>query len=357
MNAIVVTLGAGHGGHDLGTVSPSGCAEKNFTLSAARQAAMALAATGRFDPALVRSGDWYADIGRRARAAELLHSHCHVELHADLSASLPKGAAVWFSADRPRDRLPAADLSRRIARVCRVPDCGARPRYDFGSLLGAPAGAEDYYALLEKAVGPGRGPGHVLYCEYALPPGRFDTEYRLRQAAARLGLETARAVAELFGVRLAPRLRPPAVPDETWEPAAHPVRLRRGLYYARAGPGPGYPSVHIVCGRIVTDCLEEKNGWFAVPGQGATCVWLSRLALDDRPPRVTEGPERVEVTRRDGFSLVLAEPEPGAALLGAVGPGTRLAVRRLPGYRLFCYGGWEGYLPDDAFPADQPTGR
>lgn len=357
MSGIVVTLGAGHGGHDLGTVGPSGFAEKDFTLAAARQAARWLAA-GPFEPALLRAGDWYADTPQRARMAATLRCHCHVELHADLSKDSPKGAAVWFSAYRPKDRLPAAELSRRIARVCRVPDCGARPRYDYGALLSLPAGTEDYYAVLERMAGPENGPAHVFYCECGLPESVSVSGRRLRQTAARLAWETARAVAGLFETGVGSRLRPPAAAEEEWRRAVRPVRLRGGRFYARAGPGPRFPAVGIVGGGILTDCLAERDGWFAIPGEKPRSgsggrLWLSALALAEptaAPP--PQGPQRVETTRRSGFSLVLAEPQPGAAVLGAVGPGTKLPVFRLPGYRRIAYNDREAFLSDDSFLPD-----
>lgn len=357
MSGIVVTLGAGHGGHDLGTVGPSGLTEKEFCLSAVRGAARLLSAAGRFDPVPVRAGDWYMETARRARAAALLHSRCHVEFHADLLPGGPKGAVVWFSADRPRDRLPAAELSRRIARLCRVPDCGARPRYDYGSLLDRPAGLEDYYSLIESMAGPSAGPAHVFYCECGLRPSVSGSQRRLGQMAVRLAAEIARLVGRLFEIHVGIRF-PPPVPDETvWSPAGCPVRLHRGLFYARAGPGPGYPAVGVVGGGIITDCLAQEGGWFAIPGELPPTgpggrLYLSRLALAGRlPAEKPVPPAPPEITRRDGFSLVLAEPRPGAALLGAVGPGTRLPTLRRKGYRRILYGDRDGFIGDDAFPA------
>lgn len=355
MGGIVVTLGAGHGGYDLGTVGPSGFTEKDFNWYAISLAARRLTATGRFDPVPVRAGDWYADAAARARMAVQAASRCHVELHADLQAASPKGAAVWFSADRPGDRLPAARLSRRIAQLCRVPDCGARPRYEFGSLLTVPAGIPDMYALIETLARPAAGPDHVFFCECGILPAVSGSERRLRRLAARLAEAVAREICRLFGVPAGVPPRPPQGEIDPWSPAFCPVRLHWGLFYARAGPGPRCPAVGIVQGGGVTDCLAEENGWFAVPGGlspagAAGRIYLSRLALAEllRPaPAAPVSPP--ETTRRDGFSLVLTEPRPGAAILGALGPGTRLPTRRQPGYRQIVYGDRAGFVGDDAF--------
>ena len=352
MREIVVTLGAGHGGHDLGTVGPGGIAEKDVTLYIARCVMKRLEAAGKFTVVLVRTGDFYMVTTQRVQVARLVHSRCHVELHADLLADSPKSAAVWFSADMPRDRYCADVLSRRLADISGVPDCGARVRYDYCMLLGPLTGLEDYYAVVEAL---GAGGSHVFYCEF----GMAGTLPELQETASRIAGAVARTICELFEVRR-PRLMP--LPEAGLRADSHPrpVFLRRGLFYIRAGPGPRHGAVRGISGLIYTDGGESQNGWMCIkaPGAGrARPEYISLAAVDFYLRLSTDGFSAANagyapaLIRRDSFGLVLAEPRTGASVLGAVGPGTCVCARNEGSFRRFRYGDRVGFVASGVFAA------
>ena len=347
---IVVTLGAGHGGHDIGTVSSGGIAEKDVTLYAARCVMKRLEAAGRFTVVLVRTGDFYMATPQRAQVARLVRSRCHVELHADLLAVSPKSTAVWFSADMPQDRQCAGALSRRMAEACGIPDGGARVRYDYCLLLGPPAGFEDYYTVIEAL---GAGGAHVFYCEFGIAGGSLP---ELRKAASRVAVAVAHAVCELFGVRFPRRV----FPQEELHADSHPrpVFLRRGIFYIRAGPGPRHAVVRTAAGLIYTDGGEEQNGWMCMAGPDAgrdRPEFISLAAVDFCLRLPADGFSTdadgyaPAFTRRDGFALVLAEPRAGAPVLGAVGPGTCVYARGEGSFRRLRYGGRVGFAASGVF--------
>ena len=348
MREIVVTLGAGHGGHDLGTVGPGGIAEKDVTLYIARCVMKRLEAAGRFTVVPVRTGDFYIATPQRAQVASLVHSRCHVELHADLLPDSPKSAAVWFSADMPRDRYCAGVLSRRLADICGVPDCGARVRYDYCTLLGPLTGLEDYYAVIEAL---GAGGSHVFYCEF----GMADAMTALQETASRIAVAVAHAVCELFEVR--PPHRMP-LPEEPLRADSHhrPVFLRRGLFYIRAGPGPRHAVVRVISGLIYIDGGESRDGWMCMaPPDAGRAEYISLVAVDyylrpaaGRVPSANAGYAPAFI-RRDSFGLVRSEPRADAAVLGAVGPGTCVCARDEGDFRRLRYGDRVGFAASGIF--------
>ena len=61
----VIAVDPGHGGVDPGAISPHGLYEKDITLSAARELARQLDATGRFRAVLTRSSDTFVPLRER----------------------------------------------------------------------------------------------------------------------------------------------------------------------------------------------------------------------------------------------------------------------------------------------------
>jgi N-acetylmuramoyl-L-alanine amidase len=79
----VVTIDAGHGGKDTGAIGPSGVQEKDVTLAIARKLAALVRNQPGMKPILIRSGDQFVDLHRRADLARLAHADLFISLHAD----------------------------------------------------------------------------------------------------------------------------------------------------------------------------------------------------------------------------------------------------------------------------------
>src|SRR5438045_5660937 len=79
----IVAIDPGHGGVDPGAISPHGHYEKDLTLSAARELARQLDATGRFRAVLTRSRDTFVPLRERVAEARARHAELFVSVHAD----------------------------------------------------------------------------------------------------------------------------------------------------------------------------------------------------------------------------------------------------------------------------------
>jgi len=105
----VVAIDPGHGGVDPGAISPHGHYEKDLTLSAARELARQLAATGRFRAVLTRHADQFVPLRERVARARMEHAELFVSIHADaLPDSEMRGLSVYTLSDQASDRETAA---------------------------------------------------------------------------------------------------------------------------------------------------------------------------------------------------------------------------------------------------------
>jgi N-acetylmuramoyl-L-alanine amidase len=105
----VVAIDPGHGGVDPGAISPHGHYEKDLTLSAARELARQLDATGRFRVVLTRSSDTFVPLRERVARARMEHAELFVSIHADaLPDSEMRGLSVYTLSDQASDRETAA---------------------------------------------------------------------------------------------------------------------------------------------------------------------------------------------------------------------------------------------------------
>jgi len=110
----IVVLDPGHGGHDPGAIGVSGTvAEKDLTLTFARELRKTLAERGRVRVALTRDDDRYLTLDQRADIARRLGASAYVSLHIDAAPNpLARGATVYSLSDVASDS-EAARLAAR----------------------------------------------------------------------------------------------------------------------------------------------------------------------------------------------------------------------------------------------------
>lgn len=110
----IVLLDPGHGGHDPGAIGVSGTvAEKDLTLTFARELRLALAERGRVRVGLTRDNDRFLTLDQRADIARRLGASAYVSLHIDAAPNpLARGATVYSLSDVASD----AEAARLAAR-------------------------------------------------------------------------------------------------------------------------------------------------------------------------------------------------------------------------------------------------
>lgn len=105
----VVVIDAGHGGHDPGTSSKLGYAEKNIALSAAKELAAQLRATGRYTVILTRETDVFIPLERRPEIARKNKADLFISMHADaIQNPNLTGGTVYTLSERASDAQAAA---------------------------------------------------------------------------------------------------------------------------------------------------------------------------------------------------------------------------------------------------------
>lgn len=344
MQRATVTIGAGHGGHDCGTVGQDGLVEKDVTLLIARLVIRRLSHFSQMEARALREDDRYISTRERAKQARNMGSSCHVEIHADLGASGHKSTAVLYAADIPSDRVPAAKLARRLSEACGVTDCGARVRFDYCALFQKLDGFEDYYELVE-ALG-GFGPRHVFYCECGFPAN----EKAVRRLAIRVAEAVARTVCELYGIFLLPPALRPQEAAPTPEQGAQIVFLKAGYFNIRAGPGARFVVVRKITGLIYTRVYGASGGWLRIRENREEFLSETAVGLYVGPPPPGGLDVSIrETVGRDCFYLVLTEPRSGAEALGAVGVGAAFVTTPCGTWRRIRYCDREGFLGPSAF--------
>lgn len=110
----LVMIDPGHGGHDVGAVSPhEGRYEKDATLAIARAIARELEAGGRVRAALTRDDDRFLALGERVRLARAAGASLFLSVHADAALNdQARGATVYTLSEVASDRM-AARLAAR----------------------------------------------------------------------------------------------------------------------------------------------------------------------------------------------------------------------------------------------------
>ncbi|MHA6288439.1 N-acetylmuramoyl-L-alanine amidase [Maricaulis sp. CAU 1757] len=122
----VIVIDAGHGGHDPGSLSPSGTRESDVNLEAARELRRQLEATGRYEVFLTRDRDTYPSWEERVGVMANQRADLFLSIHADSSSNpATHGAAVYTLNDRAESR------ARQRARQ----DAGHSQQADVNNIL------------------------------------------------------------------------------------------------------------------------------------------------------------------------------------------------------------------------------
>ncbi|MET0379356.1 MAG: N-acetylmuramoyl-L-alanine amidase [Spongiibacteraceae bacterium] len=109
---IVITIDAGHGGHDAGAVGPGRATEKVVTLAIARELAALLERERGYKPVLTRSKDKFIPLKTRAEIARKAQADLFVSIHADAFTSPDaRGGSVFALSDRGATSTMAAFLA------------------------------------------------------------------------------------------------------------------------------------------------------------------------------------------------------------------------------------------------------
>jgi N-acetylmuramoyl-L-alanine amidase len=112
--AFVVAIDAGHGGKDTGAIGPNGVMEKTVVLGIARRLAGFVRAEPGMRAVMVRSGDEFVDLRRRAAVARDAKADLFVSVHADAYADGGvKGSSVFTLSDHGASSEAARWLADR----------------------------------------------------------------------------------------------------------------------------------------------------------------------------------------------------------------------------------------------------
>lgn len=120
MRPLIIAIDAGHGGQDPGAIGQGGRREKDVTLAISRELARQVNATPGLQAYLVRDGDVFIPLAKRARLARQKGADIFVSIHADAAENRnADGSSVYVlslkgaSSQRARwlaDKENAADL-------------------------------------------------------------------------------------------------------------------------------------------------------------------------------------------------------------------------------------------------------
>lgn len=114
---VLIAVDAGHGGDDPGAIAPTGAYEKDIVLSIAKRVQRELGAVDGFKAVLVRSGDYYVPLRRRAQIARQQRADLFVSIHADaFRLASVRGASVYALSDRGASSEMARHLADRANR-------------------------------------------------------------------------------------------------------------------------------------------------------------------------------------------------------------------------------------------------
>ncbi len=116
-----VVIDAGHGGHNLGTTSRWGGAEKSNTLAVALRLDPKLRAAG-FQTVLTRKGDYFVELNERAAISNRQDNAIFVSIHFNEGARrAARGTETYYKS------RPSRELAERIQRaVSTLPGASSR---------------------------------------------------------------------------------------------------------------------------------------------------------------------------------------------------------------------------------------
>ena len=114
VDAPLVVIDAGHGGHDPGSSSSDGRAqEKDVALKIARAIRDELVAGGRVRVALTRSDDRFLVLQERREIARALRADLFISIHCDSAPNVTaRGATIYTLSETSSDRVAAALAAR-----------------------------------------------------------------------------------------------------------------------------------------------------------------------------------------------------------------------------------------------------
>jgi N-acetylmuramoyl-L-alanine amidase len=104
----VVVIDAGHGGIDPGALGADNVLEKSIALAVAQQLRLALAASGRYELVMTRTGDVFVPLGKRLEISRRHAADLFLSIHADSieskeTAQAIRGATVYTLSERASD--------------------------------------------------------------------------------------------------------------------------------------------------------------------------------------------------------------------------------------------------------------
>ncbi len=114
---VVISIDAGHGGQDPGAIGPGRIQEKHVTLNISRKLAARINRAPGFEAKLVRSGDHFIPLRKRADIAREQRADLFVSVHADAFRN-PRvtGGSVYTLSDRGASSENARWLAERENR-------------------------------------------------------------------------------------------------------------------------------------------------------------------------------------------------------------------------------------------------
>jgi N-acetylmuramoyl-L-alanine amidase len=94
---IIISVVAGHGGEDPGSIGPSGTYEKTITLQIAKRIAAKINSVKGLKAVLPRTGDYYVKLNTRTERSRTKKADFLISIHADaFRTPQPRGASVWI---------------------------------------------------------------------------------------------------------------------------------------------------------------------------------------------------------------------------------------------------------------------
>ena len=114
VDAPLIVIDAGHGGHDPGSSSSDGGEqEKNVALKIARAIRDELVESGKFRVALTRADDRFLVLQERREIARQLHADLFISVHCDSAPNNgARGASIYTLSETSSDRVAAALAAR-----------------------------------------------------------------------------------------------------------------------------------------------------------------------------------------------------------------------------------------------------
>ncbi len=109
----ILTIDAGHGGHDPGAIGKSGTQEKDITLDIARRMASALSGERRVTAKLTRDDDIFLPLEERVRFGREAGADMMISVHADSAPNASaRGLSVYTLSEHGSD-----EFSRALAKT------------------------------------------------------------------------------------------------------------------------------------------------------------------------------------------------------------------------------------------------